>query len=298
MSRRSLRPSFVAVVALAAVALAGCASAPTRHSTSVVRYLYPGRPTVADTAGIPVLTLPLRVGIAFVPSGSATRRHGESYWSDDLVPETERIALMRRVTDHFRQQAMIGSVEVIPSAYLTPEGGFQNLDQLRAMFGVDVMVLLAYDQVQFTGQDASSLTYWTLLGAYVVQGEKNDTRTLMDAAVVDIASRKLLFRAPGTSVIKARATPVNADEARRDDRIRGFSLAADDLVTNLDGELARFKERVRERPEEVKVVRTAEYDRRAARTGAGSADRTLLLLIGIVALGALFAGGAHRRRPR
>ena len=295
MSRRILRHSLLALLA---TALAACASAPTRNSTSVVRYLYPGRPTVADTAGIPVLTLPLRVGIAFVPPAAASDRRGQDWWSDEIVPETERVTLMRRVTDHFRQQPIVGAVEVIPSAYLTPEGGFRNLDQLRAMFGVDVMVLLAYDQVQFTGQDASSLTYWTLLGAYVVQGEKNDTRTLMDAAVVDIASRKLLFRAPGTSVIKARATPINAPEARRDDRIRGFSLAADDLVTSLDGELARFKERVRERPEEIKVVRTAEYDRRAARTGAGSADRTLLFLVGLVALGALLAGGAPRRRPR
>ncbi len=39
------------------------------------------------------------------------------------------------------------------------------------------------------------------MGAYVVKGEKNETRTLMDAVVYDIRSRALLFRASGESGI-------------------------------------------------------------------------------------------------
>lgn len=93
------------------------------------------------------------------------------------------------------------------------------------------------DQVQFTDTGLLSLTYWTLVGAYVVKGEKNDTQTMLDAAVYDIRSRKLLFRAPGISRVKNSATPVNLTEKLRLDRDEGFRLAAAELVTNLHREL-------------------------------------------------------------
>ena len=43
------------------------------------------------------------------------------------------------------------------------------------MFGIDVIVLLSYDQVQFRDEGLLSLTYWTVVGAYTIPGEKNDT---------------------------------------------------------------------------------------------------------------------------
>lgn len=292
MNRRLL-----AIAALAPVLLGACANSTVRHGTSVVRYLHPDRDAVADTAGIPVLKLPLRVGIAFVPDTKVERK--EQWSGDDTrdvevsIPETDRHALMKRVTDHFRKQPFIKSVEIIPTAYLSPGGGYDNLDQLRQMFGVDVMVLMAYDQLQFTGEGAATLTYWTILGAYVVEGEKNDTRTLMDAVVVDIASRRVLFRAPGTSVVKAHSTPVNLVQARRDDRRKGFELASTDLTVNLETSLAQFKEKVKEAPpEEMKVIRTAEFDRRAAASGAGSIDAVLAVLAMLVVLVA-----SARRKP-
>ena len=293
---------FLALAALAPLLLGACAAGTTRHSTSVVRYLYPDRTTVADTAGIPVLKLPLRVGIAFVPEPELNR--GSSSFTDYDPPEAasfgegERVRLMKRVTDHFRKQPFIKSVELIPTTYLSPGGGFDNLDQLRQMFDIDVMVLLAYDQLQFTGEGAATLTYWTILGAYVVEGEKNDTRTLMDAVVVDIASRRVLFRAPGTSVVKARSTPVNLDESKLADRRKGFELAAADLTTNLETSLGQFKEKVKEAPpEELQVIRTAEFERRAAASaasGAGSVD----IIIAMLALLAVLAAGARTKPAR
>jgi rhombotail lipoprotein len=126
-----------------------------------------------------------------------------------------------------------------------------------------------------------------------VQGEKNDTHTMVDAAVYDIASRTLLFRAPGVSQLKARATPVRLEEELRDDRLRGFREAADDLVANLKTELERFTEQVRQERARVQVVRQQGY------TGAGSTD--LWTLLGLTALGAAYlsraAAGRHARRP-
>src|ERR687886_397276 len=66
--------------ALPLVALtAACATGMQRHSTSVVDYLYPDQRSVAETPSVPVLSLPLRVGIAFVPSGSGETRSQYQY---------------------------------------------------------------------------------------------------------------------------------------------------------------------------------------------------------------------------
>lgn len=263
--------------------VSGCMHIREQHnSTSVVDFLYPdARDPVAVTPGIPVLSLPIRVGIAFVPpSGSG------SYRSRDLLTEKHRMDLMQQVANHFRKYPYVKDIELIPSAYLRPKGGFTNLEQIRTMHGVDVVALVSYDQVQFTDQGFLSLTYWTIVGAYIIPGEKNDTHTMLDTVVYDIKSRKMLFRAPGTNHIKGRATPVNLTEQLRQDSENGFNEAAKEMINNLDQQLAVFKDRVKERPEEYKVVRTSGY------TGGGSVDEIMLALL------AVFGGGLlwmHRR---
>jgi len=97
--------------------------------------------------------------------------------------------------------------------------------------------LLSYDQTQFTEEGLASITYWTIVGAYIIPGEKNDTHTMVDAAVYDIQSRKMLFRAPGISHIKGLSTPVNLNEELRDDSIEGFKEASVDVIKNLDLQL-------------------------------------------------------------
>lgn len=61
--------------------------------------------------------------------------------------------LSEPVADHFRDRDFIRSIEIIPSAYLRPRGGFPSPDQLRTMYGVDVVVLVFYDKVQFTDEN-------------------------------------------------------------------------------------------------------------------------------------------------
>lgn len=295
MTRYARLARRAALLLAVPIALTACVGAHrTQHRTSVVDYLYPGGRPNADTAGIATLRLPIRVGIAFVPGrGDGGTRYAASAESD--VPEAERLRLTRAIADHFRQRPFVRAVELIPSSYLRPGGGFENLEQLRGMFGVDVIVLLAYDQDQFTGEDASTLTYLTVLGAYVVRGEKNSTHTMLDAVVIDVASRKLLFRAPGRSVVQGRATPVSLDLARREDRLEGFSLAAADLAKNLDQELTAFPQRIRDSEGEIRVQRTAEYDRRVAASGgsgAGAIDPATLAVLALLGT----AGLAARRR--
>jgi rhombotail lipoprotein len=237
-----------------------------RHTSSVVNYLYPQTKEVAIEPAVPVLTLPLNVGIVFVPEESPA-------YSMSVLSETQRMDLMDRIADEFRKEPFVKTIEIIPSTYLIPQGGFDNLDQIRTMYGIDVIALLSYDQVQHTDEGFATIWYWTIVGAYVVKGEMNSTNTMMDAAVYDIASRDMLFRAPGTSYVEARSTPVNLSAELREDSFRGFQEAADDMVVNLQTELGRFKERIKEAPDEVQVVKTEAY------TGSGAMGWPLATLI-------------------
>jgi rhombotail lipoprotein len=171
------------------------------------------------------------------------------------LTEARKRQLLENVADHFRDRDFIRSIEIIPSAYLRPKGGFPNLDQLRTMYGIDVVALVSYDQVQFTDENFMSLAYWTIVGAYFVRGEKNSTHTMVDAVIMDIPSRKLLFRAPGTSFVNRSATPANLSARLREDAERGFEEAVVEMISNLDQELVVFQERVRSSPEEFQVAR-------------------------------------------
>jgi rhombotail lipoprotein len=224
------------------------------------------------------------VGIAFVPEDNERN----AYQSSGPLSESQRVTLINEVSASFKKLPFVKAIEVIPSAYLRPKGSFANLDQLQSMFDVDVVALLSYDQVQFTDEGLLSLTYWTLIGAYVVQGEKNDTQTMLDAAVYDIKSRKLLLRAPGTSRVKHSATPINLSEELRRDREQGFEIAATNLVANFHQELAMFHERVKKTPEEIKIVRPAGYK------GGGSLGIMEIMLVAV--LGVAWLGHARIRQ--
>ncbi len=71
-------------------------------------------------------------------------------------------------------------------------------------------------------------------------------QTFVDTAVFDVKSRSLLFRAPGLSKTKDRSTAISVDKVTDEQTALGFSLAVDDMVVNLESELARFETRVKE----------------------------------------------------
>lgn len=268
----------IAVTVVLAATAVGCTLlTPREHHTSasVVDYLYADAAAPAVTPGTPLLRLPLRVGIAFVPSRAL---------ASATLTEVRKREMLQRVADHFKQYDFVKSIEVIPTDYLQPRGGFTNLDQIRALYGVDVIALVSYDQVQFTDEGLLSLTYWTIVGAYVVPGEKNDTQTLLDTVVMDISSRRMLFRAPGTDRITGRATLVNASEQLRADSGASFDTASQKMIDNLDQELARFREKVKQNPADFRVERAPGY---SGGSGGGSLDGVWMGVLGVAAAAAL-----------
>lgn len=247
--------------------LGGCYSTrgprKTERSSSVVSYLYPDQTNPVPPTSIPVLRLPLRVGIAFVPGKSD-------------ISEQQKTVLLERVAAEFKGRDYIQSIELVPSTYLRPGGGFDNLNQVRSLLGVEVIALVAYDQVQFTSNNLLSLSYWTIVGAYIFSGNKNDTQTLMEAAVYDISSRHLLFRAPGASRVEAGSAAAYVQQRLRADSTAGFNAATTELISNLKLQLESFRERVKKAPGEVRIEQRPGY------TGAGSFGLCFASVLGLL----------------
>lgn len=266
MTQKQMRQTALPALLLI-LALSGCMTTQTRRHSSVVEYLYPEGTKVAQPAKNSVLSLPLDIGVAFVPAK-------EDRWRHELSQQ-QKTELMRDVSSQFEALDFVKSIQIIPTIYLKPGGGFTNVDQIGTIYGLDVIALISYDQTQFIEEGVGSLANWTLVGSYVVPGQKHDTHTMVDLAVYDIKSRIFLFRAPGTSQVKGRATEAYGDIKTRKDSVEGFEQACEMLKTNLDTELLAFRERVKEGGTSVSLAYKDGY------TGAGSIDA----LVAAMALG-------------
>lgn len=220
------------------IAAAGCGGTlpPSRSVNSALDFLYPQGATAAEPPRQVVLRLPVRVGLAFAPNRENLA---------DPITEEQKQSLLARVAAAFQEHEAIGRLEVVPTTYLQPGGGFANLDQIRSSLGLDLMVLLSYDQSQFTEATRASWTYITVIGPLLIEGEKNDTRTVIDAVVYDIRSQALLFRAAGESTVKGHSSPLNVARKRRTFASQGFEKATGDMIASLNTALEQFEEQAK-----------------------------------------------------
>ncbi|MDI1248590.1 MAG: rhombotarget lipoprotein [Lacunisphaera sp.] len=263
-SRHFLLP----LAGLLALAFTGCMSLHNRRhheASSVVQFLYPDKDQPFIQPQIPTLRLPLRVGVAFIPAGLGDGRGGFRQIQANFT-EQQKTELLRKVAGQFKALPFVQSIEIVPTTYLRPGGGFENLDQLRAMMGIDVIALIAYDQAQNSSDTEASIAYWTIVGAYIVPAQRNSTHTLMEAVVYDIPSRSLLFRAPGTSTIQNHSTLFRAGYFLQQASAKGIEEAAAQMTANLSQELELFKVRAKEEPTAIKIEHKPGY------TGAGRLD--------------------------
>ena len=241
------RPSRIVALALIAC-LGGCTAAfsmggtQRTTSSSMVAFLYPeGERPVVAAAITPRLELPLRVGIAFVPTTDK-----QSWWHDFKMPEERRIELLKKVETTFETVDYIEAVEVIPSTYFVSRGGFDALEQVSRLYDLDVFALVSWDQVMNTDDTVFSILYWTIVGGYVIPASRNTVNTMLDTAVFDMRTRKLLLRAPGFDVGKKHTTALAAGPAQRRLSDASFERAVDTMTENLEAEVKAFGERVKE----------------------------------------------------
>ncbi len=232
----SIRPCLASAV-LALLACQGCNTPQTTaRRSSLMDYLYPKQQSApAPNPAGARLKLPLRVGIAFVPGGTSSWRV-----QNLMAPGQEKV-LLEVVKQSFKDKPWVSEIKLVPSTYLRAGGGFENMDQVARMYGSDVMALVSVDQIQYTDPKWYSFTYLSIVGAYVLPGDTNDTRTLIDAAVYDVASHTFLLRAPGQSQLKGSSTWAYREVKLREHSAKGLELAMTDLAKNLDAEVASFK---------------------------------------------------------
>lgn len=235
-------------------------------SSSLVEFLYPHENSRAEhKAEIPVLTLPVKVGIAFVPSKR----------EENTISLNNQLMLLEKVKKEFLSYDYIDRIEIIPSTYLKGGDGFNTLEQVSRLYDVDIMALVSYDQITQSLENNAALLYWTIVGMYVIPGNENSIQTFVDTAVFDVKSKKMLFRAPGLNKLEKRTTAVGIDSTLAEKSLEGFNLAVNDMTTNLKDELARFKVRV-------KKEKIAKVERHQSYSGGA-----MFYLIGLLTLIAL-----------
>jgi len=238
MTRGWRRVAFAFVCGAAA---AGCFSQPEARSGALDYLARTGSEEVPE-ADLK-LTPPLRIGVALPPSETAAgpsraglppsvRRVAQS-----TIPERLRQVLLTRLTTSLQGRAGIGSVDVIPSSYLTAGGGFAELQRAGGAFGYDLVALVSWDQFQFGEGGRESFELGTIAGERSVEGEPNETKTVLDTALFHVASRELVLHATGESSVKS--------DASRDSAEAGFDAAMKDLLARLDTAAAAFAEQLK-----------------------------------------------------
>lgn len=252
------RAAYLLFVVLAALAVAGCASMESstkqRQVASVLSFLFPGKEEAPPAAaGVAEIKVPFRIGVAFVP---------DQVDPQFRLAESDRQRLSGEVRAAFAGYPFVSEMVVVPSMYLEPAGGFDNLDRVARLLNLDVIALVSFDQVQHAGATGWSFLYWTGVGAYVVEGDQYDILTAVETAVLHVKSRRLLMRAGGLSNIKGAATMVGFSEKAREARTRGFEEAVKDMIGKLHDEVKSFRARAPKDPA-IRLILPPGYDPKA-----------------------------------
>jgi len=262
--------------------LCGCSlfhrSDEVRNASSLVDFLYP-RYEVPQQSRIPQLRTPLRIGLAFLPEGTGQK---------DALSAAQKEELLERIRHRFRDRAFVSEIVIIPDYYLASTRGFTGLEGVQRLYSVDLLALVSYDQVKHLDDNRLSLTYLTIIGAYVVKGSSHDVTTLVDLAVVDPATRSLVLRAGGTDARNGNSTLIGQQRDSRNASARSFDAATGQLMNNFDAELLKFEADVRAGKANVRVTQRTPG---AATQGGGSSSWPEILSLMLLAA----AAAKHRR---
>jgi rhombotail lipoprotein len=274
-----------ALTSLAALMLSGCTAmtallggreAPrqSHNSSSLVEFLYPDGHVPPAENQIPELKVPLRVGLAFLPTQNGAG-----------PTAAQRDELLERIRQRFADRKFVTEIVTIPDYYLRNSRGFDGLQGVQRLYTVDVMALVSYDQVEHTDENEWSLGYLTIVGAYVLKGSHHDVATLVDLAVVDPVTQSLILRAGGTDSRNRNTTLVDQPRETRESSAASFTGATTQMIDNFDLALTKFEADVRAGKANIRVAKRES----GGRAGGGGS-------FGVLSLGVLLALVTARRR--
>ena len=197
-------------------------------------------PSPAPAAGqqqrdpdLPALKLPLKIGIAFIPT------KGEI----PGLSEARKTVLLQRLKQQMARYRFIEHIQIIPEMYFRRGKGFDHVAKVGRRHHVDAVALVSYDQVVHMDDNDLSFLYLTVVGAYVVSGSQYDTQTFVDAAVIDVNSKQILFRIPGVDDSVTNTTLMGSVREKRNARYQSFETAFNNMINQVDEEVQYFKRR-------------------------------------------------------
>ena len=270
---------ILALAAVAALMLSGCAALDavmfghaqprqTHNASSLVEFLYPNGRTPPVENQIPELRVPLRVGLAFLPT------------QDGAGPTAaQREELLERIRQRFADRKFVTEIVTIPDYYLRNSRGFEGLQGVQRLYSIDIVALVSYDQVTNMDENDWSLGYLTIVGAYVLKGNHHDVATLVDLAVVDPVTQSLILRAGGTDSRNRNTTLVDQDREVRESGAASFANATTQMIDNFDLALTRFEADVRTGKANVRVAQRASSGARGGGGGFGPLALGVLLIL-------------------
>jgi rhombotail lipoprotein len=254
-------------------------------STPLVQFLYGSDQRVPKRDEMVTLQLPIRVGLAFLPTRSGNPDEGPT--------PTEREKILGSIRSSFSNLPYVSEIVPIPAYYfdLSRADGMRQLEQLARLQRLDLVALVSYDQRTQVSENRRSLAYLTIVGALVVKGNHNETQTIIDMAVVEPMGRSLVMRAGGISSSANTVTAIDQPGALRKQQRLGFDQATDALIANFRTELTDFESRVRAGTADVRVVRQPRGG------GSGAVDPALLGML-LACSGAIFLSRRRRAAGR
>lgn len=265
--------------------LCGAACHSSAHSSSsLVQFLYPDGQLPPAGNALPELRLPLRVGLAFLPSTHA---------GGGLDAATKEV-LLERIRARFNERKFVSDITIIPDYYLSNRSGFEGLQGVQRLYGVDLMALVSYDQVAYEDANKKSLAYLTIIGAYLIPGNRHDVSTLVDLAVVDPATRSLVLRAGGTDTRHGDSTLIDENRDLRRATVAGYGAATDQMIEHFAAALTAFEAEVRAGKANVRI--TDRDGKSRSSSGGGAIDwATIAALMTLIAFR---RSSSAARRPR
>lgn len=291
--------TWLVALSVATVGLSGCAElgclpncqSRTHNSSSLVEFLYPHGEAPPQQNAIPQLHVPLRVGLTFLPANGGSSN----------LDEAQEAALLERIRQRFISRHFVSEIVLIPDYYLEGHRGYEGLQGIQQLYGVDLIAVVSYDQIIHHDDNDWSLGYLTIVGAYVLKGSRHDVSTLVDLAVVDPATHSLVLRAGGTDTRHGNTTLIDQARLTREAAAEGFSAATEQMIGHFDAALTGFESDVRQGKANVKVI---SRDGSAAAGGGGALGWPSVLTLFLVSCGRIARNRCNSRgawpvrRPR
>jgi rhombotail lipoprotein len=213
---------------LVAVALAGCAhNGRVRESSSMS--LDKVIETARDSRVAPdksPLSFPASVAILMVP--------GDGQVTDTVLHQ----AAMELKQELRENKKYISSVSIVSMFDVNKK---VTLEQVRASYAADVVILLFYQQDQRTMQSGpAALLDAAIVPAFVVPGVKVHTATLIEGVVAHIPSNAVIFRTSGHEERTSYSTSYSEENVAAAASVESFNAAMVDFGNSLSNTLDQF----------------------------------------------------------